>query len=99
MAAPRPTGFKAPEIEKYNGKKDPAEHVDRYNVAMLLYGVSDAMYCRAFASTLTDEATIWFSNLPPGRYSNFDQLAKDFVAHFASGKRHRKTIAHLMHVK
>ncbi|XP_072064486.1 uncharacterized protein [Arachis hypogaea] len=47
---------------------------------------SNLILCRTFPTFLDGAALIWFSNLPEGSISNFDELADQFVNHFAASK-------------
>ncbi|XP_072087029.1 uncharacterized protein [Arachis hypogaea] len=47
---------------------------------------SDPILCRTFPTFLDGASLIWFSNLPEGSISNFDELADQFVNHFAASK-------------
>ncbi|XP_016199248.1 uncharacterized protein LOC107640217 [Arachis ipaensis] len=47
---------------------------------------SDPILCRTFPTFLDGVALIWFSNLSEGSISNFDELADQFVNHFAASK-------------
>ncbi|XP_025652729.1 uncharacterized protein [Arachis hypogaea] len=47
---------------------------------------SDTILCRTFPIFLDGAALIWFSNLLEGSISNFDELADQFVNHFAASK-------------
>ncbi|GKU98867.1 hypothetical protein SLEP1_g11805 [Rubroshorea leprosula] len=47
-----PPSFKPPQLTQYDGKQDPIEHVRSYKLAMMIYGVSDALLCKVFPYTL-----------------------------------------------
>ena len=49
---PLPTKFRMPQIETFNGTKDPIDHLNTYKNQMELHGYQDPFRCRAFAITL-----------------------------------------------
>ncbi|XP_057730265.1 uncharacterized protein LOC130945573 [Arachis stenosperma] len=51
---------------------------------MFMNKESDPILCHTFPTFLDGAALIWFSNLPKGSISNFDELAEQFVNHFVA---------------
>ena len=47
-----PAKFRMPQIEAFNGAKDPVDHLNTYKNQMELHGYQDPVRCRAFAITL-----------------------------------------------
>ncbi|XP_019161009.1 PREDICTED: uncharacterized protein LOC109157613 [Ipomoea nil] len=66
---------------------------------MLMMGVTDAVMCRAFYSTLSGRAADWFKTLEPGSIACFAELAKKFVHKFATSKEVRKHFTYLEKAK
>ena len=58
-----PQKFRMPQIESYDGVKDPLDHLETLNSLMHLQGVPDEIMCRAFPTMLKGLARIWFSRL------------------------------------
>ncbi|KAL0449373.1 UNVERIFIED_CONTAM: hypothetical protein Slati_1493700 [Sesamum latifolium] len=85
--------FRMPDLPKYDGTKDPQEHVAAFELVMNLYGQSSAINAKLFVTTLTGKAQEWFTSLPSGGIETFEQLIQKFTFHFAS-KRKQK-ISHL----
>ncbi|XP_019181962.1 PREDICTED: uncharacterized protein LOC109177109 [Ipomoea nil] len=56
MAQPYPLNLHILGNKEYDGRTDPEVHVNTYYGNMLMMGVSDAVMCRAFYSTLTGRA-------------------------------------------
>ncbi|RWW76927.1 hypothetical protein BHE74_00014943 [Ensete ventricosum] len=50
--APIPSHFRLPMLEAYDGSSNLTEHVTAFHVQMTLYGMSDAIMCQAFLTTL-----------------------------------------------
>ncbi|XP_025703082.1 uncharacterized protein [Arachis hypogaea] len=85
--------FKMPEnltlpstLKPYQGIGDPNVHVTKFYGMMFMNKESDPILCRTFPTFLDGIVLIWFSNLPEGSISNFDELADQFVNHFAASK-------------
>ena len=53
---PLPAKFRMPQIEAFDGAKDPVDHLNTYKNQMELHGYQDPVRCRAFAITLKGPA-------------------------------------------
>ena len=51
-----PAKFKMPQVETFDGAKDPIDHLNTYNNQMELHVYHDPVQCRAFAITLKGPA-------------------------------------------
>ena len=49
---PLPAKFRMPQIEAFDGVKDPVDHLNTYKNQMEFHGYQDPVRCRAFATTL-----------------------------------------------
>ena len=96
---PLPSKFRMPQIDSYDGVKDPLDHLETFKTLMHLQGVADAIMCRAFPTTLKGAARIWFSRLISNSISTFKELSAQFTAHFIGGHRYKKSTACLMSMK
>ena len=96
---PIPAKFRMPQIEAFDGTKDPVDHLNTYKNQMELDGYQDPVRCRAFAITLKGLALAWFNRLPPSSISSFRELSIAFVSHFIGAKTYRKPSYHLLFVK
>ena len=74
-SSPLPQKFRMPQIESYNGAKDPLDHLECFKTLMHLQEVVDEIMCRAFPTTLKGLARIWFSRLTPNSISTFKDLS------------------------
>ncbi|XP_016198995.1 uncharacterized protein LOC107639951 [Arachis ipaensis] len=82
-----PKNFTLPTtLKPYQGIGDPNIHVTKFHTLMFMNKESDPIFCRTFPTFLDGATLIWFSNLPEGSVSNFDELADQFVNHFAASK-------------
>ena len=96
---PFPAKFRIPQIETFNGVKDPVDHLNTYKNQMELHGYQDPVRCRAFATTLKGPALAWFNRLPPSSITSFRELSIAFVSHFIGARTYRKPSYHLLTVK
>ncbi|KAK4388382.1 hypothetical protein Sango_2444800 [Sesamum angolense] len=84
-------GIKIPNISKYDGTKDPQDHLDQFLAKADLLDISNVAYCKIFRTTLVGKAMTWFNQLPSGTVDSFEQLSQRFLHHFAINKRYPKT--------
>ncbi|XP_020978139.1 uncharacterized protein LOC110271522 [Arachis ipaensis] len=79
-----PRNFDKPTDMRYDGTKDPQEHVTAFEARMNLEGVGDAVRCRAFPVTLAGPAIWWFNTLPQGSIMTFADISQKFLARFTT---------------
>ena len=96
---PLPAKFRIPQVEAFNGVKDPVDHLNTYKNQMELHGYQDPVRCRAFATTLKGPALASFNRIPPSSISSFRELSVAFVSHFIGARTYRKSSYHLLTVK
>ena len=96
---PLPHKFRMPQIDSYDGVKDPLDHLETFKALMHLQGVVYEIMCRAFPTTLKNAARIWFSQLTPNSVNTFKELSAQFTAHFIGGHRYKKSTACLMSIR
>ncbi|KAL0315330.1 UNVERIFIED_CONTAM: hypothetical protein Sradi_5411200 [Sesamum radiatum] len=91
-------GIKIPNINEYDGRKDPQDHLDQFLAKADLLDISNTAYCKIFRTTLAGKAMTWFNQLPSGTIDSFEQLSQRFLHHFAINKRYPKTASYLFTV-
>ena len=91
--------FRMPQIEMFNGTKDPIDHLNTYKNQMELHGYQDPILCRAFAITLKCPTLACFNRLPPSSISSFTELSITFVSYFFGARTYRKPSYHLLTIK
>ncbi|XP_072062144.1 uncharacterized protein [Arachis hypogaea] len=69
---------------RYDGTKDPQEHITAFEARMNLEGVGDAVRCRAFPVTLAGLTIRWFNALPHGSITAFTDISQSFLARFTT---------------
>ena len=72
---PLPSKFRMPQIECYDGVKDPLDHLETFKTLMHLQRVPDEIMYRAFPTTLKGPARVWFSRLTPNSINTFKELS------------------------
>ena len=96
---PLPAKFRMPQVEAFDGVRDPVDHLNTYKNQMELHGYQDPVRCRAFSITLKGPSLAWFNRLPPSSISSFRELSIAFVSHFIGARTYRKTSYHLLAIK
>ena len=96
---PLPPKFCMPQVESYDGSKDPLDHLESFNTLMHLQGVANEIMCRAFPTTLKGPARIWFSRLTSNSIGTFKELSAQFALHFIGGHMYKKSTVYLMSIK
>ena len=96
---PLPSKFRMPQMDNYDGVRDPLGHLETFKTLMHLQGVADAIMCRAFPTMLKGAARIWFSRLTPNSISTFKELSTQFTTHFIGGHKYKKSTACLISIK
>ena len=96
---PLPTKCRMPQIEVFDGTKDPVDHLNTYKNQMELHGYQDPIRCRAFAITLKGPALTWFNRLPPSSITSFRERSIAFISHFIRARTYKKLSYHLLTIK
>nr|XP_023895861.1 uncharacterized protein LOC112007734 [Quercus suber] len=96
---PLPPKFLMPQVESYDGSKDPLDHLESFKTLMHLQGVADEIICKAFLTTLKGLARVWFSKLMPYSIGTFKELSAYFASHFIGRHRYKKSTACLISIK
>ena len=96
---PIPAKFRMPQVETFDGVKDPVDHLNTYKNQMEMHGYQDPIRCKAFSITLKGPALAWFNRLPPSSISSFRELSIAFVSHFIGPRTYRKPSYHLLTIK
>ena len=72
LNCPFPLKFYLPQLESYDGSKDPLDHNESFKMLMLLQMTLDEVMYRAFPTTLKGAARVWFSKIPLGTIVDFE---------------------------
>ena len=83
---PLPAKFRMPQVETFDGAKDPVDHLNTYKNQMELHGYQDPVRCKAFATTLKGPALAFFNRIPHSSIFSFRELSIAFVSHFIGAR-------------
>ena len=96
---PVPSKFCLPQLEPFNGLKDPLDHLNTFKTTLGLQQPPDEILYRSFPTTLKGAAREWFTKLPTSSIDNFEQLSSSFLRHFVSGQHPKRPADHLFTIK
>nr|XP_023928486.1 uncharacterized protein LOC112039815 [Quercus suber] len=94
-----PSKFRLPQLELFDGLKDPQDHLNTFKTTLGLQQPPDEILCRSFPTTLKKVAKEWFTKLPTSSIDNFEQLSNAFLRHFIGGQRPKRTTDHLLTIR
>ena len=77
--------FRLPQLESFDGLKDPRDHLNTFKTTLGLQQPPDKILCHSFPTTLKGAAREWFAKLPTLSVDNFEQLNNAFLRHFIGG--------------
>ena len=79
LECPVPSKFWLPQLEPFDGLKDPQDHLNTFKTTLGLQQPPDEILCRSFPTTLKGAAREWFTKLPTSSMDNFEQLSNAFL--------------------
>ena len=71
---PLPAKFRMPQVEAFDGVKDPVDHLNTYKNRMELHGYPDPVRCRAFATSIVNNLEILLRH---GFFGNCLEVCRD----------------------
>ncbi|XP_023905505.1 uncharacterized protein LOC112017271 [Quercus suber] len=99
LDCPVPSKFRLPQLESFDGLKDPQDRLNTFKTTLGLQQPPDEILCRSFPTTLKGAAREWFTKLPTSSIDTFEQLSNAFLRHFIGGQRPKRTADHLLTVR
>ncbi|XP_065624581.1 uncharacterized protein LOC112008184 [Quercus suber] len=99
LDCPVPSKFRLPQLESFDGLKDPQDHLNTFKTTLGLQQPPDEILCRSFPTTLKGAAREWFTKLPTSSIDTFEQLSNAFLRHFTGGQRPKRIADHLLTVR
>ena len=72
LECPVPSKFHLPQLEPFDGLKDPEDHLNTFRTTLGLQQPPDERLCRSFPTTLKATAREWFTELPNSSIDNFE---------------------------
>ena len=94
-----PSEFRYPQLESFDGLKDPLDHISTFKMTLSLQQPPDEILCHSFPTTLKGAARVWFSKLATSSIDNFEQLGNSFVCHFVGGQCSKRPVDHLLTIR
>ncbi|XP_074351435.1 uncharacterized protein LOC141690543 [Apium graveolens] len=86
-------------MTEFNGRGDPEDHCDKYELLMTNMGHSQTMLCKIFKTYLKGEASIWYKSLQPRSIHSYEQLKGKFIRHYSHLCRIEKDTETLIHCR
>ena len=99
LECPMPSKFQLPQLEPFDGLKDPQDHLNTFKTTLGLQQPPDEILCRSFPTTLKGATREWFTKLPTSSMDNFEQLSNAFLRHFIKGQRPKRPADHLLTIR
>ena len=72
LECPVPSKFRLPQLESFDGLKDPQDHLNTFKMTLGLQQPPDEILCRSFPTTLKGAAREWFTKLPTSLVDSFE---------------------------
>ena len=94
-----PLKFRLPQLESFDGLKDPLDHLNTFKTTLGLQQSLDEILCCSFPTTLKGAAQEWFTKLPTSSIDNFKQLGNSFLCHFIGGQHSKRPADHLLTIR
>ena len=95
LECPMPSKFQLPQLEPFDGLKNPQDHLNTFKMTLGLLMPTDEILCRSFPTTLKGAAREWFTKLPTSSIDSFEQLSNAFLRHFVEGQCPKRPVDHL----
>nr|XP_023915565.1 uncharacterized protein LOC112027127 [Quercus suber] len=99
LGCPVPLKFRLPQLEPFDGLKDPQDHLNTFKTTLGLQQTHNEILCRSFPTTFKRAAREWFTKLPTSSIDSFEQLSNAFLRHFIGGQRPKRPVDHLLTIK
>ncbi|XP_060192680.1 uncharacterized protein LOC132622155 [Lycium barbarum] len=77
-----PVGYKPPKFDIFDGTGDPHAHLRAYSDKLVGVGRSEKLRMKLFIRSLSGEALTWYTRQDPRKWSDWQDMAGDFMNHF-----------------
>ena len=88
--------FNPPMLEKFQGKFDPISHLLQFKQKTSLEEITEGLTCKLFATTFTERALNWFSQLLEGSIQSFERFSRMFLEQYKSNCPQQMITANLL---
>ena len=99
LECPVPSKFCLPQLEPFDGLKDPQDHLNTFKTTLGLQQPPDKILCCSFLTTFKGAVREWLTKLPTSSIDNFDQLSSAFLHHFIGGQRPKRPVDYLLTIR
>nr|GEW49945.1 reverse transcriptase domain-containing protein [Tanacetum cinerariifolium] len=86
-------------IKTYDGSEDPKDHLKIFQAAAKTELWAMPTWCHMFNSTLTENARVWFDDLPKESVDSYDDLRKAFLENYLQRKKCIKDPVEIHNIK
>nr|GFA46334.1 reverse transcriptase domain-containing protein [Tanacetum cinerariifolium] len=89
-------------IKTYDGSEDPKDHLKIFQAAAKTERWAMPTWCHMFNSTnstLTENARVWFDDIPPESIDSYDDLKKAFLENYLLQKKYIKDPIEIHNIK
>ncbi|XP_021986725.1 uncharacterized protein LOC110883225 [Helianthus annuus] len=98
--APMPPKTKLPpNFDRYDGTRDPEDHLYAFRGAGQLGRWPMPVWCHMFVQTLTEGARLWFDSLPLGGIDSYEELSDKFLRNFGQQRKVVKNPNEILHIR
>jgi len=97
LECPLPPKFFLPQLEAYDGLKDPLDHITTFKKTLSLQQTPDKIVCRSFLTILKGAARVRFN--AQSSIDDFEQLGNLFVRHYVDGQQQKRPANHLLMIR
>ena len=99
LECPVPSKFRLPQLESFDGLKDPQDHLNTFKTMLGLQQPPDEILCRFFTTNLKGATREWFTKLPTSSVDSFEQLSIAFLCNFIRGQHPKRPADHLLTIR
>jgi hypothetical protein len=85
--------FEFPSVKSYDGRGDPANHIENFKTHPSFYNLSDEVAYQVFPLTLKGEAREWINGLNP--FNSFSAVKHQFLNRFSTAPKKKQHLASL----
>ncbi|XP_074377253.1 uncharacterized protein LOC141718767 [Apium graveolens] len=86
-------------MSEFNGKGDPEDHREKYELLIIGMGHNDIMLCKMFKTYLKGSTSIWYKSLKPRSIGSYEQLKRKFLKYYSHLCRKAKDTEALVHCR
>ncbi|XP_074343101.1 uncharacterized protein LOC141680914 [Apium graveolens] len=86
-------------MSEFNGKGDPEDHCEKYELLMVGMDHNDIMLCKMFKTYLKRSASMWYKSLKPRSIGSYEQLKRKFLEYYSHLCRKAKDTEALVHCR